>query len=515
MKNYMAGADFLPESEELMKNKGVSRSLWMLVLAAVCAVFLLPAMLPAAVLAADKVCTTEAEAAKAVRAYLVKRQAEFSIPVRLKVKNASEAEDKDKLMDTVMERIRDKAFAETDKPYEGDYMHQLKGYSAMSDGKWNGDIFSGTLEYTCPLMSTAAQEKAVDAAVAKIMKKLALNGKSEYEKVRAIYDYICGHSAYDFAEEDTDEAHTAYAILVKGKGKCEAYSQALYRLMREAGIGCRCISGNVKGTYEGHAWNLVRIGKVWYYVDATWDTSYYTENYPYRYFLKGSKDKSYLEHEEFIIELPNGDPDFWKKYPLSESDYPYTDPRPVTPAPDVPGIPGVPVIINGTNGLSLFWKADPAAISYSVLRRANGGAMKTIATTKETDYFDRKVKSGNAYTYYLVANGKDGYQSPKSGPHRVYYLSTPYDLKARAAGSRTAVLIWKKVRGASGYQIRYSVKKNMKSAKWVFVKKGSTLKKEIKKLRKKKYYFQIRAYRNVPGYKVYSAWGPKTVRKIR
>ena len=129
--------------------------------------------------------------------------------------------------------------------------------------------------------------------------------------------------------------------------------------------------------------------------------------------------------------------------------------------------------------------------------------------------FDRKVKSGNAYTYYLVANGKDGYQSPKSGPHRVYYLSTPYDLKARAAGSRTAVLTWKKVRGASGYQIRYSVKKNMKSAKWVFIKKGSTLKKEIKKLRKKKYYFQIRAYRNVPGYKVYSAWGQKTVRKIR
>ena len=491
--------------------KRVRQFLWILVMAAAITVLLLPA----AVSAADKVCTTEEEAAKAMRAYLVKRQDEFSIPVKLKVKDASKAKDREALMDTVMERICDLSFAETDKPNEGDYLDEMKGYSAYADGDWSGDTFEGSLQYFCPLMSTAAQEKAVDAQVAKIMQKLALNGKSEYEKVRTIYDYICSHTSYDFQGLNTDTAFTAYSILVKGKGTCEGYSKAVYRLMREAGIDCRRIIGNSKKSSMGHAWNIVRIGKVWYYVDATWDTSYYTSKAPYMYFLKGSKNNSFVDHEEYTVSFRKFEQDFWKKHPISTSDYPYTDPTPKTTKADVPGIPGVPAIINGTNGLSLFWKADPAAISYSVLRRSNSGSIKTIATTKETDYFDSKVKSGNSYTYYLVANGKDGYQTKPSGPNSIYYLSSPRNLKARAGKKRTATLTWKKVKGASGYQIRYSLKKNMKSSKRVTVKKGKTLKKVIKKLRKKKYYFQIRAFRNLPGYKVYSAWGPKTVRRIR
>lgn len=74
-------------------------------------------------------------------------------------------------------------------------------------------------------------------------------------------------------------------------------------------------------------------------------------------------------------------------------------------------------------------------------------------------------------------------------------------------GKKIAVALKKKVADATGYEIRYSLKSNMKSAKKVTIKKASTLKATIKGLKKnKKYYVQARAYQTVNGKKYYSDW---------
>ncbi|MDO5146560.1 MAG: InlB B-repeat-containing protein [Eubacteriales bacterium] len=77
------------------------------------------------------------------------------------------------------------------------------------------------------------------------------------------------------------------------------------------------------------------------------------------------------------------------------------------------------------------------------------------------------------------------------------------------AGTKTAVLRLKKVK-AAGYEIQYSLKKNMKKAK--VVKTKATVKK-IKKLKAgKKYYVQVRAYKkDKSGVKVYGKWSKKKV----
>lgn len=73
----------------------------------------------------------------------------------------------------------------------------------------------------------------------------------------------------------------------------------------------------------------------------------------------------------------------------------------------------------------------------------------------------------------------------------------------------------KKVSGANGYQVRYSTKSNMKSAKSVTVKKSTTT--TISKLKKgKKYYVQVRAYKtDSAGKKVYGAWSKTKNIKIK
>ncbi len=80
-----------------------------------------------------------------------------------------------------------------------------------------------------------------------------------------------------------------------------------------------------------------------------------------------------------------------------------------------------------------------------------------------------------------------------------------------------AALYWYATTDATGYQIRYSRKRNMKKGvKSVKVKGQYKTKKTIKKLkRKKKYYFQIRAFRKEGRTTVYGSWSSVKAGKTR
>lgn len=63
-------------------------------------------------------------------------------------------------------------------------------------------------------------------------------------------------------------------------------------------------------------------------------------------------------------------------------------------------------------------------------------------------------------------------------------------IKKVKKGKKRATLRWKKVKGATGYQIAYS--KDGKTWKYKFIKGGKKTKATIKKLSKGKWYFKIR-----------------------
>lgn len=76
-------------------------------------------------------------------------------------------------------------------------------------------------------------------------------------------------------------------------------------------------------------------------------------------------------------------------------------------------------------------------------------------------------------------------------------------------------LSWKKVSGATGYQIKYSTSKKFKKSntKTVTIKKT---KKTFKNLKyNKKYYFKIRAYKKSGKKKIYSAWSKAISKKAK
>lgn len=80
-------------------------------------------------------------------------------------------------------------------------------------------------------------------------------------------------------------------------------------------------------------------------------------------------------------------------------------------------------------------------------------------------------------------------------------------VKIKAGSKKLTVTIKAQKAQTNGYQIRYSLKKNMKGAKMVTLNKNTKLLTTIKNLKAgKKYYVQVRTYRTVEKKKYYSGW---------
>ncbi len=212
------------------------------------------------------------------------------------------------------------AFTHTGNPTEGDYLrlHFDGGYTQAS-GSTDGTTNWYTITFALRYYTTAQQEAQVDAAAAQLLSELDLTGKSNYEKLCAVYDWLCDNITYDYDNLDDDAymlKYTAYAALVDRTSVCQGYANLLYRLLLTLGIDCRVITGERTSTGEGHAWNIVRLDGLYYNLDATWDTSYAQIDYPYEYFLRA--DATFDDHTrdvEFITA------DFYAAYPMGTADY--------------------------------------------------------------------------------------------------------------------------------------------------------------------------------------------------
>lgn len=82
-------------------------------------------------------------------------------------------------------------------------------------------------------------------------------------------------------------------------------------------------------------------------------------------------------------------------------------------------------------------------------------------------------------------------------------LAKVTNLYLKKGSKRTAKIAWRKVNGAKGYQVKWSVNKKFKKAKKKFTKKNCIT---LKRLNKNRYYIKVRAYKTVNGKKVYGKW---------
>lgn len=87
----------------------------------------------------------------------------------------------------------------------------------------------------------------------------------DYEKVRIVYTYVIDHTQYQTGEDDQSIAGVSW----KKSAVCAGYAGAVQYLLERLDIPCIYVDGSTKGSTEGHAWDIVKIGQEYYYVDAT------------------------------------------------------------------------------------------------------------------------------------------------------------------------------------------------------------------------------------------------------
>lgn len=118
-------------------------------------------------------------------------------------------------------------------------------------------------------------EQEVDAEVERITKLLFLPGMPVEAKIYLAHNYLAANVLYrDNDQNSLQSSYTqsAYGAFIKRECVCQGYAEAFKRLMDYAQIECDLVCGQVVGSTEYHAWNIVSIGQGdYYHIDVTWD----------------------------------------------------------------------------------------------------------------------------------------------------------------------------------------------------------------------------------------------------
>ena len=119
---------------------------------------------------------------------------------------------------------------------------------------------------------TAEFNAMIDEIVCLVDKKA-----SKPEKIKFFHDYLIRNITYDSSDKTT--CYDAYHMLKQKRGVCQAYALTMKALLNRCDIECEV----VWSTVYNHAWNVVKIGGIWYQLDVTWDDT--GDEPSYKYFL--------------------------------------------------------------------------------------------------------------------------------------------------------------------------------------------------------------------------------------
>ncbi len=127
-----------------------------------------------------------------------------------------------------------------------------------------------------------------------VVNKIITKGMSDFEKAKAIHDYMVINIDYDYANFCANtipsDSYTAIGALKNKYAVCAGYAKTYLLMCQLSGLECIYVTGTAGGP---HAWNQVKIDGKWYNVDVTWDDPVSTD--------KAFDDHKYNRYSYFLI----------------------------------------------------------------------------------------------------------------------------------------------------------------------------------------------------------------------
>ena len=215
---------------------------------------------------------------------------DFDIPVEIKSDHTIEEIENGKCD----KDIRNEIYKDTGKPNEGHTMsaftvgggnllaENCSDWIKYSDGGYKG-YYSGNGGYGDRRDRYQKATKKLD----EVIKSLNLDGKSDYDKFKAVTNWIVSNVRYD-EDNEIKYQHDLTGAVLDGLAVCDGYAGTFYYMANAVGLNALFEDGITNSNRIRHAWNLVQIDGTYYYVDPT--NAYFKEDgEPGRELLLGQK----------------------------------------------------------------------------------------------------------------------------------------------------------------------------------------------------------------------------------
>ncbi|MGN0406210.1 MAG: transglutaminase domain-containing protein [Bariatricus sp.] len=124
-------------------------------------------------------------------------------------------------------------------------------------------------KYLCTGEEKERKQQEIETAAGECLAAIP-ETSSDYEKIKAVYEYLIRTVEYNL---DAPDNQNIYSALAGKESVCAGYARSTQYLLNRLGIVCAYVTGtttDADGNTEDHAWNMVRCEGEWYFVDTTW-----------------------------------------------------------------------------------------------------------------------------------------------------------------------------------------------------------------------------------------------------
>jgi len=188
----------------------------------------------------------------------------------------------------------------------GNYQSWITDYIKLKKSETGWEIISSpTLENnrrlyeakrsTAQALAPTESIQSESNAIKSVAEQLTAECDTDYEKIKAIHDWICTYLHYDndSLSKSRLAPYSATEVLKNRKAVCLGFANLYAALCRSINIPCSVVTGYalgissgstewtekiVNGTEENHAWNEAYVDGRWIIIDSTWDTFNSYEN---------------------------------------------------------------------------------------------------------------------------------------------------------------------------------------------------------------------------------------------
>ena len=225
----------------------------------------------------------------AKKIYLEDKYDKFSLKIPMEIKTGEKVDKiENNQFDKDIQKVIREDTGKADEGYTLVFMQRCGGEVYSEDGdSFRSSYTNGTYKgYYGGIGGYRDMSDRYHQTVKKIntvIESLNLDGKSDYDKFKAITNWIVSNVKYDshYNGEPNTPAGTKYphdmtGAVLDGYAVCDGYAGLFYYMANAVGIKALYEDGTSISEQRGHAWNLLEMDNAYYYVDPT--NAYFKED---------------------------------------------------------------------------------------------------------------------------------------------------------------------------------------------------------------------------------------------